>query len=247
MSQALSDELQSMDEAWRARPVLRSIYGEWYRLLADRLSPVAGDSIELGSGIGALRGVTGDRVVLTDVVQTRWVDRQVDALALPYEDGSLANILMIDVFHHLADPARFLDEATRALRPGGRVLMVEPYCSPVSTPLYKGLHHERTDLSVDVFAADARSASDPMESNQAIPTLAFYRHRAETLRRWTSLGLVEERRFAFVIYPLSGGFSRPPLVPPRLLGPLHAMEWLLQPLARLLAFRCLIVLERLSA
>jgi len=47
-----------------------------------------------------------------------------------------------------------------------------------------------------------------------------------------------------VLYPLTGGFSRPPLVPRRLAGALEALERLLSPLAPLLAFRCLVVLER---
>ena len=186
----------------------------------------------------------GERVVLTDVEKTRWVDEQVDALHLPDADGSVANVVMIDVFHHLAQPASFLDEAARALAPGGRLVMVEPYCSLLSNVLYRRFHHERTDLDVDPFATDSASASAPMESNQALPTLVFYRRRDELARRWPQLQLVEERRFAFLLYPLSGGFSRRPLVPPRLVKPLRALERSLQPLAAALAFRCLVVLER---
>ena len=240
---SLEQSLEQQEQAWKERRLLRVIYVEWYRWLADRLSQVPGESIELGSGIGKLRAVTGDKVVLTDVELTPWVDAKVDALHLPYQDGSLANIVMLDVFHHLADPARFLDEATRTLASGGRLLMVEPYCSPVSTFFYQHFHHERTDLSAEVFDVDLQSATGPMESNQALPTLAFYRHREETLRRWRQLALVEERRFAFFVYPLSGGFSRRPIVPASLYRPLSALEWCLQPLAPVLAFRCLVVLE----
>jgi SAM-dependent methyltransferase len=243
----LEVSLEQQEAAWNERPLLRRVYGEWYRWIAERLSTAPGTSVELGSGIGKLRLETGDRVVLTDVEQTRWVDEQADALSLPYADGSIANIVMVDVFHHLSDPARFLNEATRTLVPGGRLVMVEPYCSPLSTPLYKQLHHERTDLSADVFVADEHSASAPMESNQALPTLAFYKRRAETLRRWPSFSLIEARRFAFVTYPLTGGYSRRPLVPASLYAPLRALEWLLTPLAPLLAFRCLVVLERTGA
>ena len=72
-------------------------------------------------------------VVTTDVEPTPWADHVVDAERLPYGDGSLANLVLIDVFHHLADPAGFLDEASRTLAPGGRVVILDPYCSPVST------------------------------------------------------------------------------------------------------------------
>src|SRR5262249_14314604 len=183
------------------RPLLRRVYTEWYRWLAERLSAVPGTSIELGSGIGKLRLVTEDRVVLTDVERTPWVDEQADALDLPYEEGSLAEIAMLDGMHHPADPARFLDEATRTLAPGGRLLMIEPYCSPLSTLAYKRFHHERTDLSADVFVADPVSASDPMGSNQALPTLAFYKRRQETPHPCPSLAPLAERRLRLLLYP----------------------------------------------
>jgi len=240
----LERALEEQERAWRERPLLRRVYADWYRAMVARLSPVAGRSIELGSGIGQLRQFAGDRVALTDVEQTKWADERVDALQLPDADGSLANIVMLDVFHHLADPARFLDEATRALRPGGRVIMAEPYCSPVSTLLYRRFHHERTDLDADPFASDEATAAAPLESNQARPTLVFYRHRVEFLQRWSGLALLEERRFAIATYPLTGGFSRRPLLPTWLYEPLRLLERGLSPLAPLLAFRCLVVLER---
>lgn len=236
--------LREQERAWEARPLLRRVYGEWYRAIVERLAPVAGRSVELGSGIGRLRDFVGDRVVLTDIELTSWVDEELDALAFPDADGGVANIVMLDVFHHLADPARFLDEAARVLAPGGRVIMVEPYCSPVSAFFYSRFHHERTDLSADPFAPDKAIATAPMESNQARPTLVFYRHRDELLRRWPELELVEERRFALLLYPLTGGFSRRPLVPRPLVAPLELAERLLGPLAPLLAFRCLLVLGR---
>jgi SAM-dependent methyltransferase len=240
----LAQALAEQEQAWRRRALLRRVYADWYRAIVDRLSPVAGRSIELGSGIGQLRQFAGDKVVLTDVEKTAWVDERIDALRLPDADGSLANIVMLDVFHHLADPARFLDEADRTLRVGGRVIMVEPYCSPVSTPLYRRFHHERTDVHADPFAPDITIAAAPLDSNQARPTLVFYRHRSEFVRRWPELRLVEERRFAIATYPLTGGFSHRELIPAWLYLPLNLLERVLSPLAPILAFRCLIVLER---
>jgi SAM-dependent methyltransferase len=118
-------------------------------------------------------------------------DETLDALAFPDADGAVANIVMLDVFHHLSDTARFLDEAARVLAPGGRVIMVEPYCSTVSTFFYTRFHHERTDLSADPFVVDDGTAASPMDSNQALPTLVFYRHRGEFERRWPTLAVVE--------------------------------------------------------
>jgi hypothetical protein len=74
--------------------------------------------------------------------------------------------------------------------------------------------------------------------------LAFFRHDEELRRRWPELRIVRRRRFAFVLYPLSGGYTHRPLVPTRLYGPLHAVELALAPLGPVAAFRCLVVLER---
>jgi SAM-dependent methyltransferase len=183
--------------------------------------------------------------VLTDVEPTRWAEAVIDAEAMPYQNGSVANLVLFDVFHHLPSPHRFFDEAKRALAPGGRIVVFDPYCSPVSTPAYRAFHHERTDLSGDAFEDDADVAMTPFASNQARATLAFFRELPEFERRWPMLRVVERRRLALLLYPLSGGFSGRQFVPAGLVAPLELVEKAATPLAApLLAFRCLVVLER---
>jgi SAM-dependent methyltransferase len=239
----LEAALAEQDRAWNERPLVRRQYGEWYQAIVDSLADVPGPTVELGSGIGKLKDFKPDAIT-TDVEATPWADVVVDAEALPYADAEVANLVLLDVFHHLADPARFLDEARRVLSLGGRVVIVDPYCSPFSTPIYKRFHHERTDLSAQAFGRDELTSAAPLESNQARATLAFYRDREGYRRRWPTLPIVSDRRFSFLVYPLTGGFTRPPLLPTWLYGPLRGVERALEPLAPLLAFRCLVVLER---
>jgi SAM-dependent methyltransferase len=243
MARALTDILAEQESAWRRRPLLRRLYREWFDLIASRLAGVDGPTIELGSGFAPLKERLPE-LVTTDVEVTPWAERVVDAHELPFADGSIANIVAVDVLHHLADPARFLDEVRRTLRPGGRLVAVEPYTSPVSTLAYRFFHHERTDTSVDPFGLDPALAAGAMEGNQALPALLFFRHADELRARWPELELVERLRFSFVLYPLSGGFSHRRFVPAALYRPLRALEAALAPAAPLLASRCLVVLER---
>lgn len=243
MSNALERALTEQEEAWESRPFLRRLYRDWYRLIRERLAAVEGPVVELGSGIGRLREIVPE-ARLTDVEPTRWSDEVVDAEALPYADAAVGNLVLLDVFHHLGRPAAFLDEARRVLQPGGRVIILDPYCSALSTVAYRVFHHERTDLAGEPFEEDAAVSADPLASNQARATLAFFRRAEEYERRWRELPVVERRLLALVAYPVSGGFSRRPLAPARAYRALRELERVLAPARRLAAFRCLVVLER---
>jgi SAM-dependent methyltransferase len=239
----VSDELAQHEAAWASKPLLRRVYRGWYEEIARTLSLSPGPTVEIGSGIGRIKEVIPSAVT-TDVEPTPWADLVVDAEQLPFEDGTVANLVLLDVFHHLARPARFLDEAARALALGGRLVMLEPYCSPLSTIAYGRMHHEDIDLEADPFADAPERAASPWTANLAVPTLAFFRREEELRRRWPGLALVERRRLTLFVYVLSGGYSRRSLAPGFLYRPLAAVEWLLSPLLPVAAFRCLVVLER---
>ena len=245
-SMSLVEALQEHERAWSQRPAVRELYYKWFELIRERLAGVAGPTVELGGGLGHFREIVPEALV-TDIEPTPWADAVVDAEQLPYDDGSIANLVLFDVFHHLPVPARFLDEASRTLAVGGRVVMLEPYCSPVSTFAYRHLHHEPVALHVDPFSETPQSTAEAMDSNTALPTLAFFRHRDRFGERWPAMTVVETQRLSFLAYPLSGGFSRRQLLPRRLISMLETFERSLAPLAPLAAFRCLVVLERRGA
>lgn len=227
--------------AWADNPALRELYRRWYGLVRARL-PAEGPWVEIGSGPGFAREFIPE-LELSDLVQAPWHDRQIDAGSLPFADGSVGALVLFDVLHHLPAPARFLDEAVRVLRGGGRLILCEPYVSPLSYPIYRWLHEEGLDMKVDPLAETA--AGDPFDANQAIPTLLLERHRDQLGRRFPSLKLRSLERLAGFVYPASGGFSRRPLLPGPLWRALLALEERLPAAAfRLIGFRLLAVLER---
>jgi len=241
----LVETLLDHRQAWERRPVLRSLYLQWFGEVQRELATVPGPCVEIGSGIGAFKAFRPSTVA-TDIAPTPWTDDVVDGQDLPYQDASLANVVMIDVFHHIPSVARFLAEATRVLRPGGRVVLVEPYCSPVSTLAYRTFHEERTDLSVDPFGDQPLSSPAPYDSNQALATVIFWRRLDRFEALYPELRIRRRSRFALIAYPLSGGFTKPPLLPQLLARPVAWLERRLAFLAPVLAFRCLVTLERVQ-
>ena len=182
--QATLDRFERHRSAWRQNQALRSLYGRWYREVRARLPDRSrGRWIELGSGPGFAREVIPE-LELSDVVQAPWHDHQIDAEHLPFADGELGALVLFDVLHHLPRPAKFLTEASRALAPGGRLVLCEPYVSALSFPIYRFLHEERCDLGVDPLAEAHASGpgagpgqgpgKDPFDGNQAIPSLLLH-------------------------------------------------------------------------
>jgi SAM-dependent methyltransferase len=235
--------------AWDCNPALRTSYRDWYGMIRANLPPrELGPWVEIGSGPGFARHFIPE-LLLTDIVKAPWHDREMDAESLPFEPGSVGALVLFDVLHHLAAPATFFAEADRVLRPGGRIVIIEPYVSPISRVVYGLFHEEPVILGVDPLAparAAADQVKDPFTSNQAIPTLVFCRdHGRGFARAFPNLAVTCVRRMAGLAFPATGGLGRRPLLPFALWKALHWMEGLLPEVAfRLVGFRMLVVIEK---
>lgn len=227
---------------WDSKPVLRAVYRDYYARIADWCRP--GVTLEVGSGSGNLRDELPG-VLASDIVASPFLDIVLDAQSLPFASSSLDNIVGVDVLHHIEFPRRMLKEARRVLKPGGRIVLIEPGISPVSWVAYKLGHPEPVDLGVDPLAdGEPDPGRHPFDSNQAIPTLLAGRHR-HRLAGEIGLELTNVERLSFVAYPLSGGFRRWSLVPSRWVDTiLRAERRMERSLGRLLGFRMLVVIER---
>lgn len=173
-------------------------------------------AVELGCGAGFSRlFLHGERLELTDVEPRPWVDRVVDALAMPYADGSIDVLIANNVVHHLATPALFFAEAARVLRPGGHLLLQECDCSLTTRLAIRLTGHEAYDFGVDPLDPDAvcNDPADPWSANCAIPNLLF--DDAQRFERsFPAFGILEQRRSEFFVYFNSGGIvGRAPYLP----------------------------------
>lgn len=239
----MSDNPASYRQMWGRKPVLRAVYGDIYRRILD--AALSGPILEIGGGSGNFKSFA-PQTVSTDIVSAPWLDAVCDAQRLPFASESFSNIVMVDVIHHVENPLRAMKEFHRVLRDGGRLIFCEPCITPLSGIFYRLFHEEPVDMSTDPLESGAITASkDPWESNQAIPTLLIERYRNALARELPGLELISVDRFAFLGYPLSGGFRPWCLLPEIAVRPLLSAEWgLRHVLGRLAAFRLLAVYQR---
>jgi SAM-dependent methyltransferase len=245
MTAPASEQLAGYRDVWERKPVLRLIYDDFYDRLAAACRP--GVTIEIGGGVGNLKQRLGE-VVATDIQSAPWLDCVADAQRLPFASGAAANIVMVDVLHHLEFPVVFFREAARVLRPGGRVLMVEPAITWGSSLFYRLLHHEPVRTSAQVLIDGTPDPKrDPYDSNQAIPTLLATRDRERFHRLFPTLRITSVEWFALAAYPLSGGFKPWSLISAGIARRMLALERALEPtIGRFAAFRMMLVVENIS-
>jgi len=212
-------------ELIRGKPFLRALYHRFYDdfVRAHEAAP-PGARLEVGAGGGFLDELIPG-LLTVDLRPGARVSLVASALELPLGAGSTGAIFMLNVLHHLPDPGRFFEEAVRVLAPGGRIVLTEPFVSPLSRLIFKSLHHEP-------FEPGQRGWQTPVEgplagANGAVPWMIFVRDRGEFEERFPALEVRRVKPHTVSLYLLSGGVSMRSLAPELALGPLAAAEELL--------------------
>lgn len=193
-----------------AKPFLNNLYKSWYQILFDEIAHLPKKKIvELGSGGGFLKSLAPE-VITSDFLDLPQNDMCFSALEMPFTDHSLDGIFMIDTFHHLPDAGLFLTEAFRTLKPGGKLIMVEPANSRWGRFIYQHFHHEP-------FIPESGwtiQPSGPLSgANGALPWIVFERDRKLFLERYPDLTITKIKYHTPFIYLISGGVSYRQLVP----------------------------------
>jgi SAM-dependent methyltransferase len=194
----------------QSKPFLRAIYDEWYSLLAAELPAIDGAVIELGSGAGHCERFIPE-VITSEVLFCPGVQLIADGQQLPFASSSLRAIVFTDVLHHMPNVRLFFAEARRCLKPGGRILMIEPWVSGWSQFVYTRLHHEpfRRDAAEWEFPS-----SGPLSgANGALPWILFVRDRTKFEPEFPELAIDSVRPFMPFRYLVSGGVGMRSLMP----------------------------------
>jgi len=240
-------KLQEHRAIWHAKPVLAEVYDVWFRGLLDAL-PATGTVLEVGAGPSLLAEYarprrSGGAWLASEVLASPWNDVVANAESLPVRSETVAGIAAVDLIHHLARPARFFREAARILVPGGRLVVVEPWVTALSWPIYRWLHHEGCTLSLDPwnpFALDAGQGKDAFEGDAAVVTNLVQQTPPQV---WNDLGFDPPQVTPLngLAYLLSLGFKRGCLLPRRAVPLVTALDLGLGRLARWLGLRAQVV------
>ena len=201
--------------------------------------------------IGGIKAFIPD-VVTSDLVKTPYVDTVCSAYDIvPSETsgtGQWSNIIAVDVLHHLRQPLGFLEEASRALAQGGRILLMEPAGTPFGRLFYTLFHQEPISPKDIVPPFDFLPNQGPVEfANMAMGTSLFVKYRSlvEKALAEMDLKLAALHYRDLLAYPLTGGYSAPQMLPtPLLKGVLSLEKRLPQWVMRWMALRVLIVIEK---
>ncbi|HVT04171.1 MAG TPA: methyltransferase domain-containing protein [Thermoanaerobaculia bacterium] len=238
-------EIQNDAQKIKKNPLLHEIYLDVYARIVAELPPGANQILEIGSGGGFLKdSIPG--LITSELEPVQGIDRVLDACQLDayFAEASLDCITGFNVFHHLPDPTGFLRGSQTTLRPGGRVVLVEPWFTPLGQWFYRLLHHEPWIADPDswTIANEGRLGG----ANSKLPTNVFGLRRERLDREFPLLRLTRAQPFHKWLYLFSGGLRLNTRIP-RLIS-----RWLVQADRKINAgdqwagLFALIVLERLG-
>ncbi len=235
-------EIQHNLDAWRRKPLLQRIYSGFYARILPLIDySVPGQVVEIGSGIGSIKSHL-PQALATDLFPNPWLDLVCNAYEMPFEDGTLSNLVLVDVFHHLSTPNAFLREARRVLAPSGRIILLEPYISRLSSLIYRFLHHEPIAWKDQIDLAMSVSGPPKYYAAQGNATRLFFRKELPGWpKEWT---VFHAEAFSCFHYLLSGGYSKPAFYPEKWLARLQKIDARLSSWPQWFAGRCLIGLQR---
>jgi len=224
----------------REKPFLRKLYSEWYYAIVGLIPQnITGPVVELGSGGGFLKDIFPD-LITSEVLRIPDVDVIFDGHYLPFCSETLRGIVMLDVFHHLSRAKQFLSEASDCVKPGGVIIMIEPWNTVWSRIIYKNLHHEPFDTGVRNW--DFPETGPLSGANSALPWIVFERDRELFDKKFPRWHLVDITLHTPFRYLFSGGVSFRSMMPDKLFSFWRRVEGKLDPWMKTLAMFARIVL-----
>jgi SAM-dependent methyltransferase len=239
------DQVNKNHEYWKHKPVLQSVYKDFYNQIKLNLSGLPDSKVvELGSGLGNIHEVM-PRCIRTDLFPYPWIDQVENAYQLSFEDETVSDLILTDVFHHLRYPGTALKELNRVLRKNGCVIMLEPSLSLLGSVIYGIFHTEPIAVTkkIEWFAPEEWSPEQiDYYAAQGNATRIFVGGKYHSaLKDWQTVKVI---RLSALAYAASGGYSFSQFYPTAMLPLFKTVEKILDLFPSLFATRLLVILEK---
>jgi SAM-dependent methyltransferase len=234
-------EIYLNKSSWDKKPALKKAYYELYKKIELQITDkTVGKTLEIGSGIGRIKDII-PYCTTSDIFDNPWLERNENAYQLNYPNNSLSNIVLFDVWHHLEYPMAFLSEANRVLKPGGKIILMEPDMSMIGKFVYGNLHHEPLGFN---HSFDLNPAAKQNEYFAAQSTAYRFFVAKEIDLPSNQWNLNYTKRIVSFAYLASGGFSKPSLYPQFLYSFVATLDKILGAFPSLFSARLLVCLEK---
>ena len=165
--------------------------------------------LELGAGIGVTaKFLPKCTFYQSDIEQNPWLDALIDAEFLPFLDGTFDAIICMLALHHMPHPGAALKECSRALKPGGHLVVLEARNSWLLRFFLRLTGHEYVDPRVDPFGPEScQRSTDNWNGNNAIGDLLFEDPK-RLKQNLPDLTLVHHKYTECVLFLNSGGVNK---------------------------------------
>jgi SAM-dependent methyltransferase len=133
--------------------------------------------IEVGAGTGISKDfINNKNFQITDYCDKDWLDiKNIDALNTGFADNSFDFVISSNMIHHISSPVKFLEEMSRILKPGGKLIIQEINCSIITRLILILMNHEGYNFDLNIFDRNiiCTDPNDLWSGNNAIPNLLF--------------------------------------------------------------------------
>jgi SAM-dependent methyltransferase len=162
--------------------------------------------------------------------------------------NSIKCIYAINVFHHLPNPEKFLDELCRVLKVGGGAILIEPHNGFFSSVLHKYFLSKDEQFITNVKSWKNKKISGPLSgANQALSYIVFERDLGKFKKIYENRLQIVHKTYVlnFLRYIFSGGLNFRQLLPTFFDPLLIFIEILCKPFAKFCSVHHVIVLKRI--
>ena len=225
---------------------IRNVYKDFYKKFVEAAKDLdTGKWVELGCGYGFfkefVKEFNGNDVIRSDIQSHFNMDMQFSAEDIPFTDNTISAFFMLGVLHHVKNCENMFKEIERTLKPGGRLVMIEPYNNKFASFMYKISHHEPFDPKDGWYIQGDKAMSC---ANLALPWIIFERDRSIFESKFPNLVIKRIELHSPIIFQISGAGAYNTFLPGFSFPLFKFIELLLKPFNRQLAMWMTIVLEK---